>query len=192
MRGRLSAGFTMIELITVIVLIGVLGAVGAVRFFDNTLFESKAYADQAKAVIRFAQKLAIAQNRQVYVRSEPAGFAVCLQPGCAAGGDLAGAPGGSNSGKAMTQAYCQLSSSYVANWMCEGRPANVNVASDSVRNEFAAGGYFSFDGMGRPYNSTDVAGSGTSTFGTMQLTFSSGANAFTVVIERETGYVHDL
>ena len=48
-RGGLScAGFTMVELIMVIVIIGILGAIGASRFFDSSAFASKAYADQAK------------------------------------------------------------------------------------------------------------------------------------------------
>jgi MSHA pilin protein MshC len=175
----------MVELITVIVLIGILGGIGYARFADTTSFSNRSYADQAKSIFRYAQKLAIAQNRPVFVRSEPNGFAVCFATGCPGGAFLAFAPGGSNSGSAATRAYCLDSGNYVANWMCEGRPnASIVVTSDAVRPEFGAGGYFSFDALGRPYNSNG------SNFTRMQLRFTSGTATDTVTIEAETGYVH--
>jgi MSHA pilin protein MshC len=189
-RRRVS-GFTIVELITVMVVIGILGAIGFARFADNTVFENRAYADQVKTLIRYAQKLAIAQNRQVFVRSGPAGFAVCFQLGCGNAAALAAAPGGSNSGSAATRAYCILNNAYIANWMCEARPgANMVVgAGNPARNEFVdATGYFYFDSMGRPYNRDDALGA--STFLGMTLSFTSGASNRLVVIEPETGYVH--
>jgi len=50
-----AQGFTMVELVTVMVVIGILGAIGASRFFDNNTFAGRAYADQAKSVVRYAQ-----------------------------------------------------------------------------------------------------------------------------------------
>lgn len=179
------AGFTVVELVTVIVLIGILGGIGYARFANTASFANRSYADQVKAVIRYAQKLAITQNRLVFVRSEPAGFAVCFSIGCPDGGSLAFAPGGSNSGGTATRAYCQLNSAYVPNWMCEARPdASMAVASDSTRNEFGSGGFFYFDGLGRPYNRDG------SNFNRMILRFTSGTTNDTVTIEAETGYVH--
>ena len=175
----------MVELITVIVLMGILGGIGYARFANTASFANRSYADQAKSIIRYAQKLAITQNRAVFVRSEPNGFAVCFATGCPGGAFLAFAPGGSNSGTAATRAYCLDSGNYVANWMCEGRPnASIVVTSDAVRPEFGAGGYFSFDALGRPYNSNG------SNFTRMQLRFTSGTATDTVTIEAETGYVH--
>lgn len=170
----------MVELITVIVLIGVLGAIGASRFFDNTVFESRAYADQAKAIIRYAQKLAISQNRAIFVRANGNSFAVCSGATCAPA-ELVTAPGGGNSGSTATRNACQGD----ATWMCEGRPANVAVV---VNPPLAADGVFYFDAMGRPYHSVDAA-NGPSTFQRTTFTFSSGANNFPVVIWPETGYV---
>jgi MSHA pilin protein MshC len=173
----------MVELITVIVLIGVLGAIGASRFFDNSAFENRAYADQAKSIIRYAQKLAIAHNRAVFVRSDGNGFAVCTSSACAAA-DQVGALSGSNSGSAATRNWCQGNNV----WLCEGRPANVVVAADTPRNELAANGFFYFDALGRPYNANDAIGS-QSTFQKMTLTFSSGTNSTQITIWPETGYV---
>lgn len=175
----------MIELITVIVLIGVLGAIGVSRFFDNTVFQSRAYADQIKSTIRYAQKLAIAQNRVVFVRSQPAGFAVCFNNACNSAAVLAAALGSSNSGSTSTQAFCRLGGAYVTTWMCEGTPNGVVVTSNTVRNEFGNAGSFSFDAMGRPFNQNGTP------LTQMRLTFASGANSFVIVIEPETGYVYE-
>jgi MSHA pilin protein MshC len=174
----------MVELVTVIVVIGILSGIGAMRFFDNTVFESRSYADQTKSLIRYAQKLAIAQNRTVFVRSQPAGFAVCFSNNCSTASSLAIAPGGSNNGSSATQVFCR-NGAYVANWLCEGAPSGMVVTSDSVRNEFGNAGSFSFDGMGRPYNQNGTA------LTRMKLTFASGANRFAINIEQETGYVYD-
>lgn len=168
----------MVELVTVIVVMGVLGAIGVSRFFDNTVFESRAYADQAKAIVRYAQKLAIAHNREVFVRADGNGFAVCTALACDPANQV-NAPGGSNSGSAATRAWCQANN----RWMCEGRPANVAVVANPALN-----GFFYFDALGRPYNGNDVVG-GPSTFQQMTITFSSGASNARIVIWPETGYV---
>jgi MSHA pilin protein MshC len=47
------------------VIVGIMGAVVAPRFFDNNVFQSRGFADQVKAVLRYGQKVAIAQNRFV-------------------------------------------------------------------------------------------------------------------------------
>ncbi len=47
------------------ILVGIMGAVAVPRFFDNNVFQSRGFADQVKASLRYAQKVAIAQNRFV-------------------------------------------------------------------------------------------------------------------------------
>lgn len=178
----------MIELITVMVLIGILGAIGAARFFDNTVFESRAYADQVKALIRHAQKLAIAQNRPVFVRADQGGFAVCFQSNCASAADLADAPSGANSGSSRTKAYCLLGGAYMPRWLCEAPPVGVTFAGYGLSSPQVNGFYF--DAMGRPYNIGNALGA--SNFTTMTLTFTSGTNQNRVVIVQETGYVYGL
>jgi len=180
--GRSAAGFTMVELITVIVLMGILGAIGASRFFDNTVFESRAYADQVKSLIRYAQKLAISRNQEVFVRADGNSFAVCTQSACAAANIIV-APSGSNSGSQGTRARCLVNGTFNSGWMCEGRPNNVAIASNPP-----PGAFFYFDALGRPYRAADAVGN-PSTFAQTVFTFTSGTNSFQITIWPETGYV---
>ncbi|MES1980997.1 MAG: GspH/FimT family pseudopilin [Pseudomonadota bacterium] len=60
-------GFTLVEMVTMIVIAGVLAAFAAPRFFDRSAFDSRGFYDQLKSTLRYAQKAAIAQNRFVCV-----------------------------------------------------------------------------------------------------------------------------
>ena len=65
---RLCGGFTMVELILVIVIAGILAAVAAPRMLGRSGFDTRGFADQLAATVRFAQKLAVAQRTDVYVQ----------------------------------------------------------------------------------------------------------------------------
>lgn len=67
MPTRPSHGFTLIELVMVIVILAVLAIVAIPRFADRQSFEARGFHEQAKAMVRYAQKTAVAQHRNVFV-----------------------------------------------------------------------------------------------------------------------------
>jgi MSHA pilin protein MshC len=62
-----SAGFTMIELVMVMVLAGILAIAVIPRFANKSAFDERGFFDQSISMVRYAQKVAIAQRRDVFV-----------------------------------------------------------------------------------------------------------------------------
>jgi len=69
--GRRQLGFTLVELVMVLVLVGVLAMFVAPRMFNRNDFEARGFHDQVMSTLRFAQKTAIAQRRVVCVAFTP-------------------------------------------------------------------------------------------------------------------------
>ncbi len=62
-----NRGFTLVELVTVIVILGVLAAVGSAKFFNNASFKDTQYHQEVLSAFRFAQKIAIASQNDVTI-----------------------------------------------------------------------------------------------------------------------------
>ena len=171
-------GFTMIELVAVIVLVGILGAFVAPRFIQNEVFDARTFADQNLNMLRYAQKLAIAQNRPVFVLMTTNRIALCFSAACETSNRVL-APAGNNTGSTATVAQCGTDRT----WFCEGKPANVTYG---VQQEGMA---FYFNALGRPFLVTDIDPS--SKFTKLGIAIGGGGGpARNVMVEAETGYVH--
>lgn len=71
---RRSSGFTLIELVSCIVIIGILAAVAVPSLFNNQAFTSRGYADELASSLRYAQRIAIASGCPVQVDIDGAGY----------------------------------------------------------------------------------------------------------------------
>lgn len=70
-------GFTLIELIMTMVIVGIISVVAAPRFLDTNVFRDRGTADQVRAALRYGQKVAIAQRRDVTVTISSAPTSAC-------------------------------------------------------------------------------------------------------------------
>lgn len=77
-----SRGFTMVELILVIAVAGILAAVAMPRMIGRTSFDTRGFADELSATVRFAQKLAVAQRTTVFVRLTASDATLCYDAAC--------------------------------------------------------------------------------------------------------------
>ena len=66
-------GFTLIELIMVIVMLGVLAVFAAPRLLNTGDFNARGFHDETLSLLRYAQKTAVAQRRVVCVSLNPTG-----------------------------------------------------------------------------------------------------------------------
>lgn len=118
-----TAGFSLVELVVVVLLIGILAAFIAPRM-DIGTFREQGFFQQAHAAVRFAQKLAISSGCVTRVQISGAGCTVTWNVCAPASGSSVPNPG---SGK---------------NDFCDNSDGTVPVAAD-----------ISFDVIGRPVNS---------------------------------------
>jgi MSHA pilin protein MshC len=133
--GAIARGFTLYELLAIILIVSIL-AIGAASVINRGLFDTAGFADVAQSAVAFAQKVAVAQRRQVFVdinNLSPNAIQVCYDAGCAA---RVAAPNGGN--------------------LVQTAPSGVAISAAT----------FSFDPLGKPSaaQTITVTGSGTKSF----------------------------
>jgi MSHA pilin protein MshC len=67
-------GFTLVELILVMVIIGILAAVVGPRFFDRQVFDERLFFEETLAAVRYGQKLAVASGCSTQVSLDNNGY----------------------------------------------------------------------------------------------------------------------
>jgi MSHA pilin protein MshC len=72
-------GFTLVELTLVIVIAGILATLAGSRFFTQSVYSQRGYAEELGAALRLAQKVAVASDCPSQVTVAAASYAVAQQ-----------------------------------------------------------------------------------------------------------------
>lgn len=76
----MDRGYTVVELVTVLTLAGILAAVAMPRMINRDAFNVRGGAAEVRAALRYAQRVAMAKNREVCVAIAPTSLALNLNP----------------------------------------------------------------------------------------------------------------
>jgi MSHA pilin protein MshC len=159
--GAAQRGFTLIELIMVMVILGVLSAVAGPKIFNVSVFNARGFHDQTLAYLRFAQKTAVTQRRTVCVQFGT--NTVTLTIAAAVASTNCATPG------ALT---VPMGTAGVLN-------AKPGVTFDVALPPTD----FNFDSLGQPITSTGTAQA--------KQQFQVNGSANFIYVETVTGYVHE-
>lgn len=81
-RARLH-GFTMVEMVMVLVVMGVLAAVALPRLTDRRALQERGFLDQVRALLQHSRKIATVQRREVCVLLAPTAVSAVYANGAA-------------------------------------------------------------------------------------------------------------
>lgn len=159
-------GFTLVELVLILVIAGILAVFALPRMFDRNTFDTRAWSDEAKAMVRYAQKMAIAQNRRVFVNFNGNSVALCYDAACAV------------HVRSTSNQKASVACGNDATWMCIAIPGNVAIVPANAN--------FYFNALGRPFNAID----NNPVSSRLNFAVTGGDLTRTITVEPETGYVY--
>jgi MSHA pilin protein MshC len=126
---KLARGFSLAELVTVIVIAAILAAV-AIPQFNQPAIDATWFHEQARSTVRYAQRTAIAQRRCIFVSVTPPQLSLFY----------------GNAG-------CAITGTAVAD-LASGQPVAITAPSGVALS--AGPNPFSFNGLGRPSSAATV------------------------------------
>jgi prepilin-type N-terminal cleavage/methylation domain-containing protein len=123
-------GFTMVELIIVMILVGILAAYAVPKFAAMGSLSNDAWRDQVKAALRYAQKAAVSHRRLVCVDLSASTVAIQIASahGATACNTPLGGPGGSGNfgGNPVPGAAAAVSPAGTIYFQPDGRATALN------------------------------------------------------------------
>lgn len=127
--GRIE-GFTLVELITVMIIVGIIAVVAIPRFADRLDFDARGFTDEVRAALQYARKTAVVSRRYVCVAADGTGVTFTRDPANFSGAPSCSAnlnmPGAASSCNAALNKFCT--------------PANISFSSTSASFYFDAQG----------------------------------------------------
>jgi MSHA pilin protein MshC len=167
-QGSRQCGFTLIELIMVVVMLGVLAVFAAPKILNTNDLNARGFRDETLALLRYAQKAAIGQRRMVCVTF--------------------------NTSSTLHTAVLTLENPTLTGTplVCNANLVGPKGDSPATVTAKSGAGYGSapgsapgvtFDGLGQPVSTARVA-----LASNVLITFT---NAASITIEAGTGYIHD-
>ena len=158
----MQRGFTMIELVMVLILLGVLAVFAAPRFLATSDIQARGLHDETLAYLRYAHKSAIAQRRTVCVTFT------------------------GTTGAVLTVAALATATSCTGNLVGPRGESPATVSASGTVAYSGPPGNFNFNGLGQPINNAGVV---LVAADLPPIQVSGASNSITV--EAGTGYVHE-